>query len=44
MPIERMDSKTHVVRYECEECHSYYATETEAVDCEESHEEEEHTH
>lgn len=44
MPIERMDSKTHVVRYVCEECEAYYATESEAVACEESHAEEEHAH
>lgn len=44
MVVEVMDSKTHVVRYECEECNAYYATEEEAADCEESHEQEEHTH
>ena len=44
MTIERMDGKTHVVRYECEECHSYFSTQEEAAECEASHEEEEHMH
>jgi hypothetical protein len=44
MPLEIMDRKTHVVRYECEDCHAYFATEAEAIACEESHEEEEHAH
>ena len=44
MPIETMDRKTHVERYECEECHSYYSTCEEALECEDSHEEEEHAH
>ena len=44
MTIERMDSKTHVVRYVCEECGAYYSSQAEAADYEESHAEEEHTH
>jgi hypothetical protein len=44
MVVEVMDRKTHVVRYECEECNARYATEEEGADCEESHEEEEHAH
>ena len=44
MVVEIMDSKSHVVRYEFEECNARYATEEEEADCEESHEEDEHTH
>ena len=44
LTIEVMDRKSHVVRYECEECHAYYTNQEEAAECEESHEEEEHAH
>ena len=44
MPIERFDEKNKVVTYECEECEIAYATEQEALDCEESDKEEEHRH
>jgi Zn finger protein HypA/HybF involved in hydrogenase expression len=44
MPIERVDRVTNVVSFECEECGQVYKTEEEAFGCEESHEDEEHTH
>jgi hypothetical protein len=44
MPIEKFDEKTKVVTYECEECETEYATEDEALSCEETDKEEEHRH
>lgn len=44
MPVERYDDKNNIVSYECEECGTSYATEDEALSCEESDKEEEHAH
>jgi len=43
MPTEKYD-KDGTVNYECEECGRAYPSEQEALECEDSHEEEEHQH
>jgi hypothetical protein len=44
MPVETFDEKNKVVNFECEECGTAYATEQEALECEETDKEEEHRH